>query len=84
MWRVFFGHVLTAKRLGKWLVRSFDDRFAYVIRGNADRIRSPIVPGHEIIGHVAALGDGVTGWKAGDRIGGAWQGGYDGEYYNCR
>jgi D-arabinose 1-dehydrogenase-like Zn-dependent alcohol dehydrogenase len=33
----------------------------------------PIVPGHEIIGRVAALGEGVQGWKVGDRIGGGWQ-----------
>ena len=40
---------------------------------------SPIVPGHEIIGHVAAVGEGASGWKVGDRIGGAWHGGHDGE-----
>lgn len=39
---------------------------------------SPIVPGHEIVGHVAALGDNVSGWTVGDRIGGAWHGGHDG------
>lgn len=39
---------------------------------------SPIVPGHEIIGKVAALGDGVSGWKVGDRIGSGWHGGHDG------
>lgn len=38
----------------------------------------PMVPGHEIIGKVAALGDGVSGWTVGDRIGGAWHGGHDG------
>lgn len=40
---------------------------------------SPIVPGHEIVGHVAAVGDGESVWKVGDRIGGAWHGGHDGE-----
>lgn len=39
---------------------------------------SPIVPGHEIIGHVVATGDGVADWKVGDRIGGGWHGGHDG------
>ncbi|CAI6099013.1 unnamed protein product [Clonostachys chloroleuca] len=33
----------------------------------------PVVPGHEIIGRVAALGQGVEGWKVGDRIGAGWQ-----------
>ncbi|RJE27142.1 alcohol dehydrogenase [Aspergillus sclerotialis] len=40
----------------------------------------PIVPGHEIIGRVAATGDKVTGWNIGDRIGGAWHGGHDGTF----
>ena len=39
---------------------------------------SPIVPGHEIIGQVAAVGDGVSAWKVGDRVGGGWHGGHDG------
>ncbi|MCJ1348261.1 hypothetical protein MMC31_006492, partial [Peltigera leucophlebia] len=44
----------------------------------------PIVPGHEIIGHVVAVGDGVSGWKVGDRIGGAWHGGHDGTCKACK
>lgn len=40
--------------------------------------KSPVVPGHEIIGRVAAVGEGETDWKEGDRIGGAWHGGHDG------
>ena len=36
----------------------------------------PIIPGHEIIGEVVAVGEGdKKGWKVGDRIGGAWHGG---------
>ncbi|KAH8428590.1 uncharacterized protein LDX57_006286 [Aspergillus melleus] len=44
----------------------------------------PLVPGHEIVGHVAAVGGNVSGWKAGDRIGGAWHGGHDGTCKACR
>jgi hypothetical protein len=44
----------------------------------------PVVPGHEIIGTVASLGEGVQGWKVGDRIGGAWHGGHDGSCDKCR
>ncbi|KUJ15924.1 putative alcohol dehydrogenase [Mollisia scopiformis] len=44
----------------------------------------PIVPGHEIIGYVVAVGDGVTGWKAGDRAGGPWHGGHDGTCHACK
>lgn len=40
---------------------------------------SPIVPGHEIIGRVAAVGENVTEWKTGDRVGGAWHGAHDGK-----
>jgi uncharacterized zinc-type alcohol dehydrogenase-like protein len=29
----------------------------------------PCVPGHEIVGHVSEVGDGVTGFKAGDLVG---------------
>lgn len=41
-------------------------------------VYSPIVPGHEYIGRIAALGPHVTGWTVGDRVGGAWHGGHDG------
>jgi Alcohol dehydrogenase GroES-like domain len=40
---------------------------------------SPLVPGHEIIGNVVAVGDGEKAWKIGDRVGGAWHGGHDGK-----
>lgn len=41
---------------------------------------SPRVPGHEIIGKVAAVGSGVSGWTVGDRVGGGWHGGHDGRF----
>lgn len=55
---------------------------ASAARDRADKFcqSSPIVPGHEIIGHVAAVGDDVSVWKVGDRIGGAWHGGHDGGF----
>ena len=34
----------------------------------------PIVPGHEIVGRVDALGEGVTGFLKGDRVGVPWLG----------
>lgn len=43
----------------------------------------PIVPGHEVIGDVAAVGDGEKRWKAGDRVGGPWHGGHDGICKQC-
>ena len=41
--------------------------------------KSPMTPGHEMIGRVAAVGEGVEAWKVGDRIGAGWHGGHDGE-----
>lgn len=35
----------------------------------------PRVPGHEIVGNVVAVGDGVSRFKGGERVGGAWHGG---------
>lgn len=37
-------------------------------------INAPVVPGHEIIGRVEALGLGVTGFAIGDRVGVPWLG----------
>lgn len=34
----------------------------------------PIIPGHEIVGRVDALGEGVAGFAAGDRVGVPWLG----------
>jgi propanol-preferring alcohol dehydrogenase len=44
----------------------------------------PIVPGHQIVGRVEALGPGVQGWRIGDRAGIAWLGGTDGTCPRCR
>ena len=36
--------------------------------GHDPDIRLPHVPGHELAGTIAAVGDGVTRWKEGDRV----------------
>jgi uncharacterized zinc-type alcohol dehydrogenase-like protein len=36
----------------------------------------PLVPGHEVIGTVAKVGEGVTSVKVGDRVGLGWHAGY--------
>ena len=43
----------------------------------------PRVPGHEIIGTVDALGDGVSGFAVGDAVGVGWHGGHDGTCPSC-
>ena len=35
----------------------------------------PRVAGHELVGDVVAIGEGVTRFKSGDRVGGPWHGG---------
>ena len=44
----------------------------------------PFVPGHEIVGNVAAVGPGVSGLKVGDRVGIGWQGRSCGKCEWCR
>jgi propanol-preferring alcohol dehydrogenase len=43
----------------------------------------PIVPGHEIVGRVAALGPEAEGFAIGDRVGIPWLGGTDGCCFYC-
>ena len=47
-------------------------------------ISYPRVPGHEIAGVLDEIGDGVAGWKKGDRVGIGWHGGHCGHCESCR
>lgn len=46
----------------------------HVVDGELPHPKRPLVPGHEIVGHVAALGQGVTRFQPGDRVGIPWLG----------
>jgi propanol-preferring alcohol dehydrogenase len=46
----------------------------HIADGDLPFIRSPIVPGHEIVGLVEELGSGVEGFAIGDRVGVPWLG----------
>lgn len=56
----------------------------HVVDGELSDPVLPIVPGHEIIGHVAELGGNVTTFKAGDRVGLPWLGWACGTCEFCR
>jgi D-arabinose 1-dehydrogenase-like Zn-dependent alcohol dehydrogenase len=47
-------------------------------------IEYPRVPGHEVAGVVDELGDGVSNWKKGQRVGVGWHGGHDNTCSECR
>jgi alcohol dehydrogenase/propanol-preferring alcohol dehydrogenase len=47
-------------------------------------IQYPRVPVHEVAGVVDLVGDGVTNWKKGDRVGIGWHGGHDFVCDHCR
>ncbi|MGA9472555.1 MAG: alcohol dehydrogenase [Terriglobales bacterium] len=49
---------------------------AIVKDGHWPGLQYPRVPGHEIAGRIDAVGEGVTQWKAGQRVGVGWHGGH--------
>lgn len=64
---------------------------AFVKDGLMPGIEYPRVPGHEVIGTVEQLGDNVSNWKKGQRVGVGWHGGHcyqceacrNGDFINC-
>ncbi|KAK4032596.1 chaperonin 10-like protein [Parachaetomium inaequale] len=55
-----------------------------VVQHNAFGVGFPLIPGHEVIGRVAAVGEGVAAWKVGDRIGAGWHCGHDDTCGACK
>lgn len=47
-------------------------------------LQYPRVPGHEIAGRIDALGDNVTAWQIGQRVGVGWHGGHCFVCEQCR
>lgn len=56
----------------------------HVVDGDLTEPNLPIVPGHEIVGHVAELGEGVTRFAPGERVGIPWLGHTCGVCSHCR
>lgn len=46
----------------------------HVVDGDLREPKRPVIPGHEIVGSVAALGEGVTDFAIGERVGVPWLG----------
>jgi propanol-preferring alcohol dehydrogenase len=55
----------------------------HVVDGELPHPKLPIVPGHEIVGRVAALGAGVAGFATGQRVGIPWLGATCGHCRYC-
>jgi alcohol dehydrogenase, propanol-preferring len=55
-----------------------------IAEGDLPARRLPIVPGHQVVGRVGALGQGVTEPAIGDRVGAFWLAGTCGSCGHCR
>ena len=56
----------------------------HIVDGDLTAGKRPVVPGHEIVGRVVALGDGAEGPAVGDRVGIPWLGATCGCCPACR
>jgi alcohol dehydrogenase, propanol-preferring len=56
----------------------------HLVDGELPNPKLPIVPGHEIVGRVVAMGPGATGFTPGERVGVPWLGATDGVCPYCR
>jgi len=55
-----------------------------ICRGDLPAHRSPVIPGHQIVGRVLEVGAGVTNPKVDARVGVAWLAGTDGTCDQCQ
>jgi propanol-preferring alcohol dehydrogenase len=56
----------------------------HIIDGELSEPKLPLILGHQIVGRVAALGSGSTGFREGDRVGVPWLGATCGVCPDCR
>ncbi len=54
------------------------------VEGYWPGIQYPRIPGHEVAGIIDEVGEGVSAWKKGQRVGVGWHGGQDGTCRECR
>jgi propanol-preferring alcohol dehydrogenase len=55
----------------------------HVVDGDLTEPKLPLIPGHQIVGEVTALGEGVEGFSEGERVGIPWLGWTCGECRYC-
>jgi len=55
-----------------------------VVEGSMPGLTYPRIPGHEVIGIVEAVGEAVSGWQVGTRVGVGWSPGACGYCAQCR
>lgn len=55
-----------------------------VVQGSIPGMVYPRIPGHEVIGTIDELGEGVQGWRVGERVGVGWFSGACGYCRHCR
>ncbi|GAA6619588.1 alcohol dehydrogenase [Scytonema sp. NUACC26] len=64
----------------------------FVKEGFWHGLKYPRIPGHEIVGSIDKVGEGVTTWQQGQRVGVGWHGGHcfqcepclQGDFSNCQ
>jgi propanol-preferring alcohol dehydrogenase len=56
----------------------------HLLDGELPAPKLPLIPGHEIVGRIEAIGEGVEHFSAGDRVGIPWLGWTCGECGYCR
>ena len=54
-----------------------------IVEGGLTPRALPIVPGHQAVGRIVALGEAVDGWAVGDRVGVGWLAGTCGRCRQC-
>ena len=55
----------------------------HIVEGELPLVRSPIVPGHQVVGRVERAGHGVSDRRPGERVGVAWLGQTCGRCVHC-
>src|SRR5947207_8891988 len=55
----------------------------HIVDGELSNPKPLVVPGHEIVGEIVALGEGAERFKTGDRVGVPWLGGTCGDCRYC-